>query len=81
MLPWQPILGLKLALCELQRLHVRLWTGVLVVAAIVLAIAISERVLCFGGVIFIFKSFSPSTDFSTSLGRFSRNFAARRGMC
>ena len=28
-------------------------------------------------VLFIF----PSTDFSTSLGRFSRNFATRRGMC
>jgi len=80
MLPWQPILGLKLALCELQRLHDRLWRGVLVVARD--RISDSERVLCFRGVIFLFfKSFFPSTDFSTSLGRFSRNFATRRGMC
>jgi len=35
-----------------------------------------SRLLCFGRVIYFF----PSTDFSTSLGRFLRNFATRRGM-
>jgi len=43
----------------------------------------SERLLYFGRVIYLFfiYFFFPSTDFSTSLGRFSRNFATRRGMC
>ena len=39
----------------------------------------SGRLLYFGRVIYLFSF--PSTDFSTSLGRFSRNFATRRGMC
>ena len=55
MLPWQPIFGLKLALCELQRLHDRLWRSVLVVACD--RVSDSERVLCFGGVIFYFLKF------------------------
>jgi len=42
----------------------------------------SGRLLYFGRVIFYFKKiFFPSTKFSTSLGRFSRNFTTRRGMC
>ena len=44
----------------------------------------SGRLLYFGRVIFFFIFFIfffPSTKFSTSLGRFSRNFTTRRGMC
>ena len=40
----------------------------------------SERLLYFGRVIFLYFFF-PSTKFSPSLGRFSRNFTTRRGMC
>jgi len=38
----------------------------------------SGRLLYFGRVFFFFKF--PTTDFSTSLGRFSQNFATRRGV-
>ena len=43
----------------------------------------SERLLYFGRVIFLFLFFYffPSTKFLPSLGRFSRNFTTRRGMC
>ena len=42
----------------------------------------SGRLLYFGRVIYLFfLFFFPSTKFSTSLGRFSRKFATRRGMC
>ena len=39
----------------------------------------SGRLLYFGRVIFFI--FFPSTKFLTSLGRFSRNFTTRRGIC
>jgi len=45
-----------------------------------IASAIAED-LYFGRVIFYFLYFFPSTKFSTSLGRFSRNFATPRGIC
>ena len=42
----------------------------------------SGRLLYFGRVIYLFFLFCfPSTKFSTSLGRFSRKFATRRGIC
>ena len=44
------------------------------------AIAIAIARDCYILAVFLILFF-PSTKFSTSLGRFSRNFATRRGMC
>jgi len=55
-------------------------SGIVVAANILLIIARdSGRLLYFGRVIFYLFLFFPSTDFSTSLSRFSRNLAIRRG--
>ena len=47
-----------------------------------IASAIAEDCSILVVLFFIYSfSFFPSTKFSTSLGRFSRNFGTRRGMC
>ena len=43
--------------------------------------AIAEDCYILVVLFFLFFIFFPSTKFSTSLGRFSPNFATRRGMC